>query len=151
MDQPKTGVGEKIFFLVYVSSAVRLFSGAQLRGLLVLSRRNNVAAGITGMLLYRQGNFIQVLEGGEAEVRDRFARICRDPRHRGVFVIDEGFADARCFPDWSMGFHDFDRSIEPIDMPGFSRFLTVAWSKHENVPDPNGLRELLLEFKKNVR
>ncbi len=142
---------EKVFFLVYVSSAVRLFTETELLRLLARSRRNNLASGITGMLLYKQGNFIQVLEGSEENVRYRFTKICRDPRHHGVFVIDEGFAAERCFPDWSMGFHDFDRATEPADLPGFTRFLETAQSIQDQVHDPNGLRELLLEFTKNIR
>jgi len=49
--------------LVYVSSATELFSDTQLENLLLRSRQNNSTLGITGMLLYKDGNFMQCLEG----------------------------------------------------------------------------------------
>ncbi len=58
-----------MFFLVYVSSAVRPFSRVDLDDLLATSRANNARVGITGMLLYKDGNFMQVLEGDEEAVR----------------------------------------------------------------------------------
>ena len=58
-----------MFHLVYVSSAVRPFSKSELVELLNVTRDNNSRLGVTGMLLYRDGNFMQVLEGGEPVVR----------------------------------------------------------------------------------
>ncbi len=58
-----------MFFLVCVSSATRPFSGEDLRALLETCRKNNAGSGVTGMLLYRDGKFMQVLEGDEGTVR----------------------------------------------------------------------------------
>ncbi len=58
-----------MFFLVYVSSATRPFSGEDLRALLETCRKDNAELGVTGMLLYKDGNFMQVLEGDEDAVR----------------------------------------------------------------------------------
>jgi hypothetical protein len=50
--------------LVYVSQAKYLFQETELKDILDISRRNNIARGITGMLLYDDGGtFIQALEG----------------------------------------------------------------------------------------
>ena len=57
-----------IFYLVYVSSAVRLFATAELLKILGKFRRNNQLLGISGLLLYKDGNFIQALEGTEETV-----------------------------------------------------------------------------------
>ena len=59
----------KVFFHVYASSAVQLFAPEELRALLETSRRNNAARGVSGMLLYKDGNFLKVLGGREAAVR----------------------------------------------------------------------------------
>jgi hypothetical protein len=72
--------------------------------ILASARRYNAVNGITGMLLYFNGIFLQVLEGPQAEVRSTFDRILQDPRHFGVFKMDEIGVDQRCFSDWSMGF-----------------------------------------------
>ena len=68
-------------FLVYVSSAVKLFSDEELVQLLEASRENNSKIGVTGMLLYKEGNFMQLIEGPEESVRSLHAKISIDPRH----------------------------------------------------------------------
>ena len=79
-----------MFFLVYVSMAQEKMSKEDLLDILAQSREANAKAGITGMLLYKDGNFMQALEGEETAVRALYARICRDPRHRGILTLVEG-------------------------------------------------------------
>lgn len=64
-----------MFSIVYASSATTHFSPAQLAGLLAQCREHNSAADVTGMLLYKHGNFMQVLEGEEETVRALFTKI----------------------------------------------------------------------------
>jgi len=52
-----------LYSLVYVSSAVTFFSSAELVTLLEKSRANNTRLGISGLLLYKDGNTMQLLEG----------------------------------------------------------------------------------------
>jgi hypothetical protein len=54
---------KKYFFLVYVSSAIYIFTQEELLILLDQCVELNKNNGITGMLLYKDGNFMQVLEG----------------------------------------------------------------------------------------
>jgi hypothetical protein len=70
-----------MYFLVYVSSAVNLFSDEDLIQLLEVSRRNNEKAEITGLLLYSSGNFMQTLEGPEKAVLEG-ADFVRSPSYR---------------------------------------------------------------------
>ncbi|HVR76154.1 MAG TPA: BLUF domain-containing protein, partial [Planctomycetota bacterium] len=79
-----------MFVLLYVSSAVKPFSQPALVKLLEKSHVNNAKRGITGMLLYKDGNFMQVLEGEEEAVRALYARIALDPRHRGLITLLQG-------------------------------------------------------------
>jgi hypothetical protein len=108
--------------LIYVSSAVSPFTDEELKQLLDVSRRNNTNAGITGMLLYLEGNFIQVLEGEEAAVRETHGRIARDLRHTGLITLLQDKISDREFPDWSMGFKKVQGS-EAAALPGYSDFL----------------------------
>lgn len=140
----------KVFYLVYVSSAVRLFSTAELHKIMGKFRRNNQLNGITGMLLYKDGNFIQALEGEEKNVRDLFAKISRDPRHRGVLTLAEGFREERQFSDWSMGFRDLNEA-EARATPGYSEFLNTSFTAPEFAAEPDRCLRLLLAFKKNMR
>ena len=94
--------------IIYISSATRLLSESDLSALLAVSRRNNAAEGLSGMMLYHDGSFLQVLEGPEAAVSQRFAHILRDPRHRSVIRLWEGAVTARAFAQWQMALVQLD-------------------------------------------
>lgn len=110
------------YFLAYASSASQPFSPQQLVDILAVSRANNERDGITGLLLYRGGNILQSLEGPESQVRETMLRISRDPRHRAVETLYEGYHDARLFGDWSMAFEDVSK-LDPSAHPGLNGYL----------------------------
>jgi hypothetical protein len=138
-----------MFSLVYVSSATRPFSGEDLRVLLGTCRKNNAELGITGMLLYKDGNFMQVLEGDEGAVRGLYERIAADPRHGGEITLQQGYVEGRQFPDWSMGFRDLD-SPEARSDPGYSEFLNAPLTGREFSGDPTRAQKLLITFKRTM-
>src|SRR5688572_26289250 len=94
-----------LYQLIYVSAAARSLSDPEVAQLLRSSRRRNLARGLTGMLLFHEGSFIQVLEGPKQEVLRLYARIERDPRHLNPRVLQRGEIDQRSFHTWSMGFY----------------------------------------------
>ena len=139
-----------IYQLVYVSAALRLWTDEELAELLRHSRVNNERSGVTGMLLYQGGNFMQAIEGPEDAVRALEARIAADPRHRGVIVLIEGLIPERQFPEWTMGFQHMDRVIEadeagqsPAWLPGASADLLKA--------EPGRALTLLRSFRRSLR
>src|SRR4051812_24166984 len=89
--------------LLYASNTNRDVPDAVLEDILAASRRNNPGVGVTGILLYVEGGFMQVLEGEEAAVGEVYARIGRDKRHWNSQVLLDREAP-RAFADWSMGF-----------------------------------------------
>lgn len=91
-------------YLIYLSTSVNLLDDAAIHELLNKSRARNAAANITGVLLYHDGSFIQLLEGAAEDVDSTFARISKDASHKNVIVIDEDNLDHRNFGDWSMGY-----------------------------------------------
>lgn len=111
-----------MFQFVYVSSEVIRFTDEKLRDLLEVSRRRNSAAGLTGLLLYANGSFIQLLEGPQEEVLATRARIEKDPRHSSLVVLLEGPCETRDFEDWSMGFRRVAKDEEAV-IPGFRAFF----------------------------
>ena|GEM_PF-1854263 len=113
--------------LVYISSATELFDKSALLQLLEQAREKNKRLGISGILLYRDGNILQTLEGDQAVVEELFQTIVRDPRHTGVSVLLRGAIEAREFPDWSMAFRDLSIETEAT-LPGFSPFLNTPLS-----------------------
>jgi Sensors of blue-light using FAD len=138
-----------MYFLVYVSSAVQLFSPAELQDLLAKSRANNAQLGISGLLLYKDGNFMQVLEGEQAAVQSLHTHIARDPRHRGLITLLQGTHPERQFPEWAMGFCDLNTS-EVRSLPGYSEFLNTPLTGNEFAADPTRCQKLLLTFKQKM-
>ncbi|AMG84027.1 MULTISPECIES: BLUF domain-containing protein [Microbacterium] len=93
--------------LVYTSTAAQPFRETALEQLLEQCRRSNAARDITGLLLFRQGRFLQVLEGPVEAVRRLVDAIADDPRHRAMRILLETPITARLFSDWSMGYRSF--------------------------------------------
>ncbi|AUB85573.1 phosphate-starvation-inducible PsiE family protein [Candidatus Thiodictyon syntrophicum] len=90
--------------LSYISSATEPMSTHDLLALLRGCREGNADRGVTGMLLYGNATFLQVLEGEEGVVDDLLERIRRDPRHTGLQVLHRKSIERRQYSDWSMGF-----------------------------------------------
>ncbi len=107
---------------VYCSASIRPFSAADLAKLLLLARQNNARAGLTGMLLYAEGSFFQVLEGQMEAVDALYSEIELDTRHAKVTKIIQEPIQRRVFDDWTMGFSAMSR--EEMEMiPGTNDFF----------------------------
>ncbi len=94
--------------IVYRSRATRSPTLAALLGLLIEARGHNAAHAVSGVLLYADGQYLQLLQGDAATLDVLMASIARDPRHRDIAVLlDEEHARPPLFPGWSMGFLHF--------------------------------------------
>ena len=103
-----------IFTTAYTSVMVRPMSDPELVDLLVDSRARNADRGITGLLLYRAGRVMQMLEGDVDVVRALYDRIRMDVRHQNVTNVWTSTAAERRFPSWTMGFEDLDEEDRPL-------------------------------------
>jgi hypothetical protein len=92
-----------IYRLIYISSGVRKFDAQELAEIQTVARKNNTEIDVTGMLLYIDGNFLQLLEGKCENVEAVYERILLDKRHRGVISLSGMDVEERLFPDWAMG------------------------------------------------
>jgi Sensors of blue-light using FAD len=135
----------EMFSVVYLSEGSVPFTEKDLGELLKKSRENNSELGLTGMLLYKSGNFLQVLEGKKEKVLALYEKIARDPRHTRLQILFQGISPKRDFPDWSMGFHDLS-SPDTKSVPGFSHFLDTSLKSADFV-DARLAKRLLLLFK----
>jgi hypothetical protein len=90
--------------LVYVSTAVRPLSRPEIDHLLERARARNAQEGVTGVLLYSHGNFMQYLEGPACGLAKVYEVIVADPQHRGIIELVREPIQAREFADWSMAF-----------------------------------------------
>ena len=138
-----------MYRLVYVSAASVPFSRDELLALLQISRTNNARVGVTGMLLYRDGDFMQLLEGEEQRVKALYEHIQRDTRHTGTIVMLEERSTERLFEDWSMGFRDLDDPTVQATA-GFTAFLNTALRDERFSKDPSEALTLLTMFKQPI-
>jgi hypothetical protein len=90
---------EALHRLIYLSSAVGVLRADELDRIFIRSRAANTGAGITGLLLFHEGTFLQMLEGPAAGLASLMLRIRRDRRHTGLITLHAGPCDARTFPD----------------------------------------------------
>ncbi|MDL2337944.1 MAG: BLUF domain-containing protein [Pseudomonadota bacterium] len=88
--------------LVYVSAATRDLEADELSRLLGDWQTSNTRCGITGVLLHRDGDFLQYLEGTDLALTRLYARIRVDPRHGGVIELLREPITEREFPDWPL-------------------------------------------------
>ena len=88
--------------LLYVSRAVDTSPGA-IEAILTQSRQHNPASGITGVLCYGGGIFLQAIEGGRKAVSELFGHIQCDKRHRDVELLAFEEISERRFGGWTMG------------------------------------------------
>lgn len=89
--------------IVYVSSSVQPFTSDMLEDLLVEARQLNRDSGVTGVLLYCDGTFMQYFEGRPAAMEETYQRICKSRLHSRITELMNESIMAREFPDWQMG------------------------------------------------
>lgn len=110
------------------------------------SVQRNARAGVTGLLLYKNGHFMQALEGEESAVIKLFSKISRDPRHHHVIPLMHERIEQRHFPNSAMAFRDLEMS-ELRNLPGFSEFLNTPLNGELLRNDLAKCQQLLLLFK----
>jgi hypothetical protein len=105
--------------IVYTSAARVRFTDGDLATLLMNSRANNRRLGLSGFLMHKQGRFVQVLEGPDDVVQDRYEVIAADPRHTDFSVLLREEIDERRFADWSMGYRTTTDDLAEA-IPGYA-------------------------------
>lgn len=137
---------EPLFHLGYVSTETRHFDAEDLVSLLNQARALNASRDLTGILLYREGSFFQVLEGDQATVHNTFRSIEGDDRHHEIEVLFSGPTEEREFRDWRMGFLNLD-GLDIDALKGYSRFLDKTPEPRVLLEDLSRGRRLALMFK----
>ncbi len=140
----------QIFSLVYVSSASRLLEDVELEAILRVSRRNNQRDEITGMLLYKGGNIMQVLEGPEEKVLALVDTLRHDPRHYGLQILLRNQIAERQFNQWAMAFYKGEPHTRE-DLEGESDFFENEVAAQAFRTNPAKAYRLLLSFRNNIK
>jgi hypothetical protein len=88
--------------ITYISTARPALPATAIDEILAASRRNNTAAGVTGLLLYDGYRFLQALEGDASAVTMIYERIKADPRHCAMVLLSSREISKQAFGDWAM-------------------------------------------------
>ncbi len=134
----------KIFQIIYASTTSYLYTEKELNNLLEQSRTANLKIGITGLLAYKDGNFMQTIEGQEQKIMELMLKISRDTRHHGIILMFKGFIERREFSNWSMAY----LNLSGDSSEGFSDFLISDKSEHEKKISAGKAKTLMLNFRK---
>jgi hypothetical protein len=113
--------------LIYASRAARPMSESDLTGLLTKARKNNEKFDLTGLLLYCNQSFLQILEGEPNHIESIYAKILVDPRHTQLRLLERAPIEARKFASWSMGFEHIDEDRLANSLPGSVRRRSIRW------------------------
>ena len=89
--------------LLYASRLADTESATATESILAQSRSHNPASGITGILCYGGGIFLQALEGGRQQVSALYGHIQKDVRHKDVVLLHYEEIMERRFGGWTMG------------------------------------------------
>lgn len=115
---------------IYCSVSTKPVSQADLATLLAECRKKNSEAGLTGMLLYSDRTFFQVLEGDRPIVEALLERLTLDKRHERVTKIVLEPIEERSFAQWTMGYAKITKQ-ELADIPGLNDFFAQGQSYME--------------------
>lgn len=132
--------------LVYVSVESHPLSEEDLIEILKKAREKNERLDITGMLLYRDGFFIQCLEGEKSAVESLYATIKLDNRHENVLTVSQDEIEERTFKDWKMGFnHISDSDLSGLE--GYEDYINKPFDNEFFSDKPSRAMVLLQHFK----
>lgn len=119
-----------IIHCIYCSASTNDFSQIDLATLLAECREKNSKAGLTGMLLYVDRSFLQVLEGDRPVVEALLEKLTVDRRHERLTKIIMEPIEERAFAQWTMGYSKITR-MELADIPGLNDFFAQGRSYME--------------------
>lgn len=121
-----------IFQIVYISSADQEFlqdAAGNIDDIIEVAITENSERNVTGILIYRGGIFLQLLEGNKEDVYFTLGRITTDPRHGRIKTLLKQDSDQRLFSTWSMAL----RKLTDDEMPAIEEIL--PWKELEDARD----------------
>ena len=138
-DEPISGHYLPLLYnIVYCSTATAGVDSAAVDDIIAYARRHNPVHGITGLLVFGSGVFVQWLEGPRDNVRHLFASLHKDPRHQSIVLLNETEEiRERLFPTWDM---------ELVEAADIRDVLEDALESADDTGNAEALRRMLAEL-----
>ena len=130
-----------LYTLCYVSSCKETLTVKDLEHLFLVNKRNNTEHNVSGILIYNNGNFLQILEGEENMVKSLFKKITRDPRHRNLIPLINNPIDERIFHDYDSGFIHFEDPKRRNELHNY-----IGWLKEAEVKNVDKVVRIVENF-----
>ncbi len=135
--------------LIYLSTMVG-DNEKELKAIWDSSVKHNQLNGITGMLLYYKGGFMQVLEGSRPKVMETYERLCQDKRHHHITILTIAEVKSRQFESWCMGFKHIS-AMEAAKFPKHAAVFDFRTQADAIKAEPGLALEMLLLFSRGMR
>lgn len=119
-----------LYTLCYVSSCKNNLTVKDLEHLFRVNKRNNTEHNVSGILIYNNGNFLQILEGDEDLVQTLFKKIRNDARHSNLITLINNPLDDRIFTDFDSGFIHFEDPKKRKELHNYISWLKEAEIKN---------------------
>ena len=140
----------EIYHILYRSKAVPGLPKEELAKILASSRKNNPPRKVTGLLIYRQGYFLQLLEGPEEAVAERFGVIMRDTRHDDVEIMVRTKSSEHLLANWDMGYLDEEVNPSGVKIEVMNQLHDYA-IKNARPANIETVQTILTSFRKGCR
>lgn len=136
---------ENLHQVIYISMATKKMSEKAMDRLLDQATKNNEKTGITGLLLYRSGLFMQYLEGEKLAVSALYNKIKNDRRHKSLIKMHEKTIGSRIFKDWAMEF----RHLSYLDgLLNFDAYLRSHLDEKAKENNRRAIYNFIMSFEK---
>jgi hypothetical protein len=142
---------QQLAHLIYVSNASDMMTHEAVRELVDESKKRNREIDVTGVLLYGNQHFMQLLEGDLHVVNALYQKVARDHRHHHVTRIAFYPVPSRQFADWSMNLINLE-DHKRVDYKRLEQILREQTSASSQDADHYSRlsKELLEEFRKQL-
>jgi len=137
--------------LIYTSTSYKMLSSRDLSAILSSSRRNNTRDGITGLLIYHEGCFLQVLEGPDDKLNACFERVRRDSRHHTFLKLMDEACASRLFSEWMMAYQELSDIPAAQQRQYLSIFKLAEKLEGDNIHDSPAMVMHLTAFLSGFR
>ena len=118
--------------ICYISDSAEHKISDKLESIYVKAKANNLKYDITGILIYKNQNFLQVLEGEENAVNQTYTRIVEDKRHKNIFEVINTNIEERIFQDYNFGFTIINNKQGLKNLYDYLEWLKEAENKSVN-------------------
>ena len=132
---------------LYLSSARRALSEGDLQQIVATSRRRNADARVSGMLLFGNNRFLQLLEGPGPAVERTYRRVLSDARHRDAMLVYDGIGEPQRFTEWPMA---FVRAECVRGVPALASLIDLADGDDVRPLRPDAALKLFLDLRREL-